>query len=312
MGSLLGAAVGGGKYSVPDYQINQQDFQNPVGNQAGNWNAGMSNMLGATTGKAPQGTAATAGGSQLNANQYDQTFNQEGGLASKYEQMAAGQGPSLATVTANQQAQQGLNNTLAALGSQAGSTNPAAAQRAAIDAGSKASAQAAANAVAGRTQEELSAMGAQGNLYGAMNNQAQQFAGSNAQLAQNNSQFNAGQQNQMTAANLQAALSQGQINAQQYDQYMNQLAAQNNAQFAANQNYSNLGLQQFLGSSQINSQAQQAFENQMGQGFQQLGSAGGAMFSMMSDKRVKTKINKAENELDSFLDHVSDIMRGKK
>ena len=309
MGSLLGAAVGGGKYSVPDYTINQQDFQNPVGNQAGNWQQGMSNMLGATTGSAPVGSAAQAGGAQLNSGQYNQTFGQEQGLVGQYGQMAAGQGPSVAQNTANAQSQQGLNATLAALGSQSGASNPALAQRAAIDAGANAQAQATAGAIQGRTQEELAAMGAQTSLLGAMNNQATNFAGANANLAQGNNQFNAGQNNQMTLANLNNALQNKQINAQQYDQYMNLLQAQNMAQFNANQNYSQLGLQQLLCSSQINSQAQQNYQQQLGQGFNQLTSA---LASAFSDINAKTKITKAETELDMFLSHINKIIKERK
>lgn len=315
MGQLLGLSIGGGQPTAPTYNINTQAFQNPVGDTSYAWNQGMQNMLPATTGAAPTAQAAQAKGAQLNTGQFQQAYGQEQGLAQQYAKMAAGQGPSLATVTANAQAQQGLNNTLAALGSQSGSSNPALAARAAVDAGSQASAQAAANAVQGRTQEELGALGAQGNLYNAMAGQASNIASENAQLAQNASQFNASNSQQAAIANLNAALQNKQINNQQYNQMMQLLQQQNLASFAAQQAGQQLGVQQQLGLGNINVPAQEWYEQQLGQGISSAMSNVGSMMSTMagmSDKRVKKNISKAEKELDDFLSHIAKIMKEKK
>jgi hypothetical protein len=293
MGQIIGGLMGNSQ--AQNYQVDPNAFKNPVGDQSGNWQQGMQKMLGATTGAAP-----TAQGAQLNANQFNQSYNQEGGLANQYAQMAQGKGPSVAQVTANQQAQGGLNNTLAALGSQSGSSNPALAQRAAIDAGANAQAQAASNAVQGRTQEEMGAMGAQAGLYGNMNQQAMGMANANAQL---------NQQTQM--ANLQSALQNKQINNQQYNQYMQMLQQQNLAQFRGNQNQQQLNVQNALGQSAINVPEQEWFGNQMGQGFGQLSSGLGSLASM-SDKNVKKNISKGETELDTFLSHINKIIKERK
>ncbi len=256
-------ALGTGQYQAPQYAVNRQAFQNPVGDQSQNWNSGMNNMLGATTGSAPQakdvnlqgpaqigatslsggaqiGPTATYGGSQLNGGQYNSTFGQEQGLANQLGAQAQGNGPSLAEVQAQKQAQSNMQQQAALLGSQRGSSNPALAQRAALDQGAAAQQQAAATAVAGRTQEELNAQQAQAGLLGAMNNQATNFAGTNAQLeqqaglasmgaintgnitqaqlGQQNNQFNAGTVNAQNLAqaqlNQQTALQQGQMNQQ--------------------------------------------------------------------------------------------------
>lgn len=311
MGQLIGLAASGGQPNAGPNPIQDSGFTNPNGNQSQNWNQGMANMLGATTGAAPQASAGKAQGAQLNLDQYQGAYNQEQGLANQYSQMAQGKGPSLAMITANQQAQAGLNNTLSALGSQSGSSNPALAQRSAIDAGSQASAQAAANAVQGRTAEEMNAMQAQGGLYNAMTGQAAGVAGQNAQLAQNTGQFNTGQQNQMAMANLQAALQNKQINNAQYNQYMNMLQQQTLSQYQAAQNNQQLQVQEQLGAAGINVPAQEWYAGQIGQGVNSLMSTVGA--AAMSDQRSKKNISyNASTELDNFLTMINNIMKEKK
>ena len=104
---MSGIANAFSQYQTPTYNINQQSFENPVGDQSQNWNTGMQNMLGATTGQASSmnaaqlgaaqtygganiGSTAQAGtgqigptatyggaqfqGAQMNAGQYNQTF----------------------------------------------------------------------------------------------------------------------------------------------------------------------------------------------------------------------------------------------
>ena len=221
--------------------ISYSDFMNPAGNQAGNYNAAMGNMLGATTGAAPTmtptqlgaaqsyggatigptalsgnvglGPTATYGGAQMDSGQYNQTFGQEQGLANRLGLQAQGQGPSVAQTVAQQQAGQNLQNQMAMLGSQRGSSNPALAQMSASQAGANAQQQAAQQAVLGRTQEELGAQASQGNLLGSMNNQATNFAGNQAQLAQQAGLANAATINSQNLAGAQIGLQNQQFNA---------------------------------------------------------------------------------------------------
>src|ERR1700749_1636401 len=137
---------------VPAYSIDSAAYQNPVGDQSANWQNAMTNMLGATTGQAPQvgntqlqaaqqyggatlGPTSTYGGATINADQYNSSYGQEQGLANQLGMQAQGLGPSVAQVTAQQQAGQNLQNQMAMLGSQRGSSNPALAQQAALQAG---------------------------------------------------------------------------------------------------------------------------------------------------------------------------------
>ena len=239
-------ALGTGMYSTDTPTVDPSAFQNPVGNQAGNWNAGMQNMLGATTGQAPQagnvqlgpaqsyggaqiGPTTTYGGAQLNGGQYNQTFGQEQALANQLNMQSQGQGPSVAQTVAQQQAGQNLQNQMAMLGSQRGSTNPALAQLAAQQAGANAQQQAAQQAVLGRTQEELSAQQSQGQLLGAMNGQATGFAGQNAQLAQQAGLTNMGainSQNLAQAGLLQQAGLSNQSAANQFALQQGQMGQQ--------------------------------------------------------------------------------------
>ena len=102
--------------------------------------------------------------------------------------MAAGQGPSAATVAAQQQGQQNLQSAESMLGSARGAGNPAQAQLAARTAQAVGANQVTQNAVTGRTNEEMAAMGAAGGLYGNVAGQGLQSAG----LTQAGNQFNAG------------------------------------------------------------------------------------------------------------------------
>jgi hypothetical protein len=285
--------LGTGQYQVPTYNINQQSFMNPVGDQSQNWNTGMSNMLGATTGTAPQGQAATLGkaqtyggaqmgptissqgstvgptattnaasvqAAQMNAGQYNQTFGQEQGLAGQLALQAQGMGPSVAQVTAQQQAGQNLQNQMAMLGSQRGSSNPAQAQMAAASAGAAAQQQAAQQAVLGRTQEELGAQQSYGSLLSGMNQQAQNFAGTQANLSQQANLANAGFGQQTNLANQSAINAQNLAQAQLSQQNSQYNAGQGNAMDQAQAGlYQQAGLQN---QSQLNQFTMQNAANQ--------------------------------------------------
>lgn len=329
-----------GRYDVQQehpYSIDYSQFQNPTGNQAGNWQQGMQGMLGATTGAAPQagtaqtygganlGQTATYGGAQLNGGQYNASYSQEQHLANQLAAQAQGNGPSLAQVTAQQQAGQNLSNQMAMLGSQRGSSNPALAQQQALQAGSNAQQQAAQQAVMGRTQEELGAQQAQAGLLGNMNQQASGFSQAQAGLqqqaalqsmgalnAQNQAQAglyqqaglaNQAAQNQTMLANLQAALAQGQINAQQYNAYMQQLQSQNAQQYQGQMAGQQLGINQQLGIGQIAGGGTGNAGQTTGALFQLAGSMASAA-AAASDKRVKKDIQDGNQELDSALSNI--------
>lgn len=185
--------LGGGMYQGAPININPNAFNNAVGAQAGQALSGqIGNYLGATT--APVVAAQATGGPNA---AYNSGIAGQQGLAAQYQQMAAGQGPSLAALQAQQSGQQNLANTESMLGSARGAGSPAAAQQAARNAQSSIGQQTAQNAVLGRTNEELGAMGAAGGLYGNIAN-----AGLGQQgLQQGISQFNAGQANQVGMGN---------------------------------------------------------------------------------------------------------------
>jgi len=252
-GSANPGILGLGQYRADNYNVNQQAFNNPVGDQSGNWNSGQQNMLKATTGPAAQmgqtqlqgaqtyggaqlgntaqaggaqiGPTSTYGGAQLNAGQYNSTFGQEQALANQLGAQARGEGPSIAQVQAQQQASSNMQQQAALLGSQRGSSNAAQAQTAALTAGAAAQQQAAQQAVLGRTQEALTAQGQQGQLLGSMNQQAQGFAGTNASMQQQ------AQLASMGAINAQN-LAQAQMGQQNQQFNVGQLSAAQQAQAA--------------------------------------------------------------------------------
>lgn len=313
--------------------VSHKAYTNPVGDQSQNWQAGMKNMLGATTGAAPQagyveaGPAATYQGAQMSREQYNQTYNQEQQLANQLGAMSRGYGPSMAQVQAQQAQQQGLANQMAMLGGQRGAGNPAMAAYQAQQMGAQGMQQAAQQAVAGRTQEEMAAMQAQGQLLGGMNTQAQQFAGNQAQLTQqamlasmgalnNQNQFQAGLYQQTNQANQQAQLAQASLNAQQYNNYMNLLQQQNLSQFQAGmaeeaQNASNYLTAQGIDRGVAVQQAQQNADIAKG-GMAALS----ALFSMpgtsASDINSKQNIKYGKKELNSLLEDMYNSPKFKK
>lgn len=322
--------------------VNPGAYLNPVGDQSTNWNSGMQNMLGATTGQAAQmgytnagapsnlGATSTYGGANINQAQFNQSYGAEGALANQYGQMAAGNGPSMAQLQAQQSAQQGLANQMAMLGAQRGSSNPGMAAYQAQQLGAQGMQQAAQQAVQGRTQEEMSALSSQGSLLGNMNNQASQFAGNQAQLTQQaqlasmgainsqnatqaqlnqqQQQYQAGLYQQANQANLQASMSQNGLNAQQYDNYMSMLQQMNLSQYQSNMaqqqqmssNYlTSAGIQAGVGINQANLNANLAGSVAGG-----AAGVGGIIATAASDFRSKKKILAADRRLGEMLENV--------
>ena len=165
---------------------------------------------------------------------------------------------------------------------------------------------------------------------GALNSQAL----AQAQLAQQNQQFNAGninqanqtqagfyqqagltnagaanqyglQQGQMNQgtnlANLQSQLGTNQLNAQQYNEYMQNLQQQTLAQYQAQMQGQAASLQAQLGNNQINAGVAQNNANQAGNMFGSAVGAAGLGLMMMSDERVKRNIINANPYLDKLL-----------
>src|SRR5271156_2540591 len=94
---------GTGQYNAQSYFMNPNAFNNPAGDQGQNLNNALGSYLPNTT----QGvTAQTAG--QGNYGNYNAGTAGQLGLAQQYQNMAAGGGPSLATVQAGQQGAQNL------------------------------------------------------------------------------------------------------------------------------------------------------------------------------------------------------------
>lgn len=269
---------GTGMYRPNAIGVNQDAFNNPVGAQAGQQlGSELNNYLANTTQNV---TAAQAAYGDQSV--YKQGLAGETNLANQYAQMAAGNGPSLAAVQAKQQGAANLAATESMLGSARGAGNPAAAQLAARNAAASGQQQVAQNAVMGRTQEELGAMGAEGGLYGNIAGQ-----GLNEQkLQQAINQFNAGAQNQVAMGNQANTLAAN-------TNYMGELGRQNLAQQEGQIAAQQLNAQTQLGQEQIQAQA---WENAAKQNAGLLGSGasgvgtGVGMLALMSDKKLKKNI----------------------
>lgn len=223
-------ALGTGQYQVPQYNIDQSKFASPYGDQGQQWNTGQNDMLGRSNQGAPQlGNASTYGAATSqgpNLGQYNQAYGAQSGLANQYAQMAAGHGPSMANVQAQQQGQQNLQAQLAAAGASSGSSNPALAGYNVGQQAGQIQNQTNQNAVMGRTAEEMGALGAEGSLYGQQAGEAAGVAGMGMQNNQFNAaqqnqagQFNAGAQNQFSMQNQGAQLQQNQMNNQMLGAY---------------------------------------------------------------------------------------------
>ena len=187
--------LGTGQYVTQNYAIDPNAFQNPLGSVAPQ----LGSAINAAPGAGGTVTAATS--------PYTGTAGAGlGALAGTYGQMAAGQGPSLANVQAQQQGATNLAGAESMLGSARGAGSPAAAQLAAQNALAQGQQQVAQNAVQGRTAEELGALSAQGSTLGALGGLGQAQQGQTNQVAQGNQQV----QQAAQLAQLQALIGQNQ------------------------------------------------------------------------------------------------------
>jgi hypothetical protein len=169
--------LGGGQYQGAPININGAAFNNPLaGTAVPAGNAEIQNYLG----------NAAGGVNAANSPYTGQAGAGLGSLAAQYQALANGQGPSAATVAAQQQGASNLQAAESMLGSARGAGNPAAAQLAARNAQTQGGQQVAANVVAGRTAEELGALGGLGSTYGALGQLGTAVQGQQNAIAQGN------------------------------------------------------------------------------------------------------------------------------
>lgn len=258
---------GTGSFNPTAVNINEKDFNNP-NYVAGQYQEAYKNYLP----NAAKDVTATTAGAASTAPAVG-TMGRQLGLANQYATMAAGGGPSLASVTAAQQGEQGLKQAMSMLGSARGGGNPAATQIAARQAAGQIQQQVAQNAVLGRTQEELAAMAAQGGILSGVTGQQIQQQGITNQAGQ----FNASQTNAVAQGN------QGNtLNA--YTTGLGSAGAQGIAQQQGLMGGQQLGAQTGIAMNQIGAQAyaDAAARQQRlaGATMQGIGGAAGAVFGL--------------------------------
>lgn len=149
--------------------------------------------------------AAQSQGTQLNAGNYNQVRGQQMGLAQSLTNAMNGQGPSAAAMAADTQRQQNQAAISSAQAGQRGRTAGASARFGmnALMGGNQAAAQGEAM---GRANEMNTARNALGGVYQGMAGNDISVAGQNAQLGQQNNQWNAGAQNTVAMGNQSAQL----------------------------------------------------------------------------------------------------------
>lgn len=340
-GNGNGAPVGGGGQSVaspiswqqqynafqmPDLQ-NQQNAIQGAYNLQNHPNYANSPLAGLTTlGQVANAGAATAAPTTINTAASNPITAAQLQNVNQLYNTATGNGPSVAEAEAQAQREQNVANTMAVIGSQRGSSDPALGLRTAQDQMAGANQNAAWNAVAGKTQEEMNAQNQLTNALGTTQGQVMQGAQAQAQLNASTVNNNVQALNAINAQNVtqqnQASIQQGQLqqqtnlanlSAQQQTQGMNtseynaalqaQMALANN-QFAANQNYANMvtnentqlqGIQANIGINNSNNMM-----GLIGAGIAG-GSALGAGALAASDRALKTAIKAGSRSVKDFL-----------
>ena len=222
---------------------------------------------------------------------------------------AQGQGPSPATVAAQQAAQQNVQNEMAMIASQrGGGANTALGLRNAQNAMAQANQQGVQAATLGKTQEELQAQQQLTGALGGAQGQAQQGAQAQASIQAQTNATNVQQQNQVAMQQLQAQLQAGQINIQQYNAMLQAQMTQANNQLAANMNY---GGQMVGENTQLQGIAAGLTIANNQQNTQLLGAgigAGGAVLAgglqAASDINLKTNIKDGNRSVKDFLSKI--------
>lgn len=162
---------------------------------------GLGNGYSTQSGASPN--QATANKQQeIDRNNLNAVYGQQGDLAKMLLAQAQGQGPNLAELQLQQATNQNNQQAAGALASQRG-MNPALAQRLIAQQTAANNQNAAGQAGVLRAQQQLASQGALGNVYGQQANESQANANmytqaqtsanqANAQIAQNNANTNAG------------------------------------------------------------------------------------------------------------------------
>lgn len=261
------------------------------------------------------GNSAQYGGTTINTGADQALQNAQGQYINQLNQQAQGLGPSVGSIQAKQAADRAIQSQMAMLASARGSSNPALAQRAAMDQGSQLSQAGIQAGALARAQEQLGAQAQLGQALGTTRSQTQAIDQAQAalynqaaltnQAAANQYGLQQGTLNQQVGlANQQAQQAQNTLEAQQYGQMLQAYMQQNQADLSQQ-----AALQQLLGQQQIQAislgmgKDTQATTNQLGlagAGISALGAiAGGA--AAASDARLKTNIKSANQDLKKFL-----------
>jgi hypothetical protein len=172
-------------------------------------------MQAATLGPMQNAQGSMSGGSQINTLPQEQTRAQQMALGQQLARTASGQGPSVAQEQLKQATDQNIRQQQSLAASMRG-VNPALAARNAQMGAASAQQQAAGQASTMRAQEALSAQGQLGGLLSGVRGQDIGLGTEQAQLGQQNQQFNAGQANALAQFNAgqqnQGTMQQGQFN----------------------------------------------------------------------------------------------------
>lgn len=315
-GQVLTADAGiagffGGSHQYPIYTANGASQTAMQGDRAAinGLSSGVANMptrqMTAAQAAGTQAAGTSAQGATIDQQQQAQFRQQQMGLAQMLQAQANGTGPSVAGSQLQQSTEQNLQAALAQAASTRGG-NLGAAQYQLANARANITQQAGMQLAQQRMQEQMNAQGMLGNVLeqgrgadiglasqqaqlGQQNNQfnanlGQQNNQFNANLGQQNNQYNATNQQNAGAANLQAGIAQDQFRQQQLAQLlgMGYSMDQAMAQMTQQSNQYNAGLiaQQYGAANGLSLQA-------AGQGMQM----GGAMLGAMGQVGAGAAIN---------------------
>lgn len=297
----------GGNIQDPNYDFNR------LGISAARDNAGK--MPIRQMDSASAGAALQSNGTLIDPSQQAQFRDQQLSLGQSLMAQANGQGPSVAGSQLQQSTEMNLQAALAQAASQRGG-NLGAAQYALGNARANIQQQAAQQLAQTRIQEQMAARSQLGDVLNAGRGADIGLATNQAQLGQQNNQFNAGavnQQNQFNAGlqqntnatNLQSGAQQDQAKQQLIQQYlaMGLNYDQANYQAQIQQNQFNAGAynQAVAASHGVGIQNSANSTQLAGAGISALGTIGAAA-AMASDERLKTDIEDGEEKTAAFLD----------
>lgn len=310
-GSAFNDPNAGNIYGVINNQINNR------ANQAAPQLGAAQNFAGTQ-----QANPMMTTGAKLDTGQDLQYAGAQNAQINALAQIASGQGPSVAAVTAQQQRDANIASSMAMLGSQRGASSAGLGLRNAAMGAAQANQAASQQAALGRAQE---ATAAQAQLTGALSGargQGQTTAQSQANLSQaadlaNQSQFNqaANQQaglyqqaglanqaaqNQFSAANQQAQLQQSSLNNASYQSGEAAYMQQNQQDMASNQAYQSMIEQEELQKYGID-KGVAVQQQQMGMQAAGAGISGIAALAMLSDENAKTEIRSGSEKIRDFL-----------